>query len=150
MSKTQRLIHGFEQLDAIGAEKNIFKQQDLLRLYGSSSPLNWLLPLNFRGDIMLDLPYGMPAIDLKHMDAHTHPDLQGLLSSAISRLHHCKKESTLTPEKKKQLFYDILVNSPLKDAEILCSAKDKALTELYPTITSELVESVFPSYVRKI
>jgi hypothetical protein len=37
----------------------------------------------------------------------------------------------------------------MKDAEILCSAKDHALEELYPSITAEVVASVYPNYVKE-
>jgi hypothetical protein len=148
MSKVTRKIHCFEQLDEIAAEKNVFKQQALLKEYGSKHPLAAILSLNFNSTIKLDLPEGMPPMDLKDMDAQTHPDLMGLLASGIHRLPHCTTASNLTKNKKETMFYEILINCPLKDAEILCSAKDKSLAELYPSITSELVASVFPQYVK--
>jgi len=144
---TLRKIHAFEQLAEIEAEQNVFKKQELLKEYGAKSPLNYLLSLNFRDDIKLDVPEGMPPMDVKDMDSHTHPDFQGLLGAGISRLQHCTFQSDLKKFKKEQLFYEVLINCPLKDAEILCSAKDKSLVELFPSITAELVKSCFPVYV---
>lgn len=146
-SFTLKKVHAFEQLAEINEEKNVFKQQELLKQYGSKSPLNWLLPLNFKTEYMLDLPEGMPPLDLKDMDEAAHPDTFGLLAGSIPRLIHCTKKSKLTKNKKEQILYEVMVSCPLKDAEIVCSAKDKALTELYPNITKELVGSIFPAYV---
>jgi hypothetical protein len=147
MTRQIKLIHAFEQLSAIENETDITKKTALIRQYGAVSPLSYILSLNFKHDIILDLPEGMPAIDLKDMDIHTHPDLQGLLGGSIARLKHCLLSSDLSAKKKESILYEVLINCPMKDAEILCSAKDHALEELYPSITSELVASVFPAYV---
>lgn len=144
---TLRKIHAYEQLGEIDNEKDPTKKKKLLKEYGSKTPLNFLLSLNFNKNVVLDLPSGMPPLDLKDMDNHTHPDFMGLLGANIARLRHCTPKSDLKKFKKHQMFYDVLINCPLKDAEIVCSAKDKALVELYPTITAEFVKEVFPNYV---
>lgn len=149
MTKNIRLIHAFEQLAAVDNAEGEKKTQ-LLKEYGAKSPLNFILSLNFNHGVNLDLPEGMPPMDLNHMDVVTHPDLAGLLSTSIQRLRHCVVESDLKKLKKEQIFYDVIINVPLKDAEILCSAKDRCLTELYPTITAEFVSTVFPNYVKAI
>lgn len=142
-------IHAYEQLDEIEAEKtDMERKAKLLHQYGKTSPLNFILSLNFNKTVQLDLPEGMPPMDLKDMNQQTHPDFMGLLSSSIARLRHCTTKSDLSRIKKENLFYEVLINCPLKDAEILCSAKDKALEELYPSITAEFVKSVFPAYVK--
>ena len=144
---TLKLIHAFEMLDAIEAETEPYKKMKLVEQYGSVSPLNYILSLNFNHSIKLSLAEGMPALDPKHMDMHTHPDFQGLLAGSIARLRYCIESCEAPQIKKDQIFYDTLINCPLKDAEILCSAKDHALEELYPSITSALVAAVFPQYV---
>lgn len=141
-------IHAFEQLQVINDEKDEHAQQDLLVQYGAVAPLNFILSLNFNHAVKLDLPEGMPPLDLKDMDALTHPDLMGLLSANIGRLRHCTVQSDLKKIKKEQIFYEVLSNCPLKDAEIVCSAKDRALEELFPAITADVVAKAFPSYVR--
>lgn len=146
---TLKKIHAYEQLDEIEAEKtDMERKKKLLQWYGKTSPLNFILSLNFNKTVKLDLPEGMPPMEMKDMNQLTHPDFMGLLSSNIARLRHCLTKSDLPKKKKEQIFYEILINCPLKDAEILCSAKDKALEELYPSITAEFVKSVFPSYVK--
>lgn len=150
MTKVLKAIHCHEQLAAIENENDPAKKLALLKEYGSKSPCNFILSLNFNDGVQLDLPDGMPALDLKDMNQQTHDDFMGLLSASISRLRHCSVKSDLTRRKKEMVFYEVLINCPMKDAEIVCSAKDKALEELYPSITADLVASVFPSYVKKI
>lgn len=143
---TPKLIHAFEQLDAIEKAEGAFKQQ-LLRDYGSKAPLSFLLSLNFNKNVSLDLPEGMPPLNPKEMDTATHPDMMGTLASSIHRLKNCTKASTIPTFKKEDVFIQVLLACPLKDAEIVCSAKDKALVELYPSITAEFVKGVYPNYV---
>ena len=144
----RKLIHGFEQLSAIDAEKDPIRKRNGLRYYGSKLPLSMLLSLNFDNRIKLEIPEGMPPMDPKHMDSGvSHPDFAGLLSSNISKLKYCSVASKLKKFKKEEMFYNVLVNIPLKDAEVLCSAKDHALEELYPSITADLVKEIFPNYV---
>lgn len=142
-----KAVHAFEQLSEIDKETEPNKKMDLLHKYGGQTPLSFLLSLNFRKDITLDLPEGMPPLDPKELDAVTHPDLAGNLASSIHRLKNCTPKSTLKNFKKEEIFVEVLLACPLKDAEILCSAKDKALMELYPTITANFVKAVFPNYV---
>jgi len=141
-------IHCYEQLDEIEKEKDETRKLQLIKEYASRPPLNFILSLNFNSTVKLDLPEGMPPMDPKDMDMLTHPDFMGQLGSTIARLRHCVPGNDLKKFKKEQIFYEVLTNCPLKDAEILCSAKDKALTELYPSVTGELVAKVFPKYVK--
>lgn len=149
MVTTIKKIHAYEQLDALEKITNDVEKALLLKEYGSKPPLNFILSLNFNHGIKLDIPEGMPPMLVKDMDQLTHPDFQGLLAAGIHRLRHCTDKSDLKKFKKEAMFYDVLINCPMKDAEILCSAKDGALTELYPSITADFVKAVFPSYVKE-
>lgn len=143
-----RPVHCFEMLDAIVKEKDPARFKKALGWYGAKLPLNFILSLNFNHTIKLELPEGMPPLDLKDMDAQTHPDMMGLLAGSIGRVKHCLASNcTVSKNKKENIFYEVLINCPLKDAEILCSAKDHALEELYPAITAEAVREIFPAYV---
>ena len=145
-NKSVKLVHAFEQLDAINGTTDENKTK-LLEKYGSAPPLNFLLSLNFKNSIKLDLPEGMPPLSPKELDSVTHPDMIGALSSSIHRIKNCLPNNGLQSFKKQDIFIQILLACPLKDAEIVCSAKDKSLVELYPTITAEFVKTVFPHYV---
>jgi hypothetical protein len=106
------------------------------------------MSLNFRSDIKLDLPEGMPPLEPNEMDTVTHPDMMGALSTSVHRLKNCMSGGTIKQFKKEEIFVQVLLACPMKDAEIVCAAKDKALEELYPSITADLVKSVFPAYVK--
>lgn len=148
-TKNVRPVHAFEMLEAIVKEKDPERFKKALGWYGAKAPLNFILSLNFNHTVKLALPEGMPPMDLKDMDAQTHPDMMGLLAGSIHRVKHClASNATLSKNKKENIFYEVLINCPLKDAEILCSAKDHALTELYPAITAEAVKEIFPQYVK--
>lgn len=138
-------LHAFEFLDEIEKAKDQDKI-NLLKVYGMKVPLNFILSLNF-SDVKLDLPEGMPPLEPTELDTVTHPDLIGNLSASIHRLKNCMPESKIKQFKKEEIFIQVILACPLKDAEILCAAKDKALEELYPSITKELVKEVFPLYV---
>ncbi len=145
-TQTVKLIHAFEMLKKIDQADGQDKIK-LLKEYGIKAPLNYILSLNFRKDINLDLPEGMPPLDPKEMDGVTHPDMMGNLATNVHRLKYCMVGSNIKAFKKEEIFIQVLLSCPLEDAEIICSAKDKALEELYPTITAEFVKSVFPNYV---
>ena len=144
----KKLIPAYEILGAIEAEKDPIRKRNGLRYYGSKLPLSMLLSLNFDNRIKLEIPEGMPPMDPKHMDSGvSHPDFAGLLASGITRLKNCVLSSPLKKYKKEQIWYEIMINCPLRDAELLCDAKDHALEEKYPSITADLVKEIFPNYV---
>ena len=143
-----KLVHAFEILGAIEKAKDQEKI-NLMKEYGAKVPLSMLLTLNFRSDLKLDLPEGMPPMDTKDMDMTVHPDFQGHLGAGIHRLKNCLTTNPIKKFKKEQVFYEVMVNSPIQDRDILCACKDKQLEELYPSITAEFVKSVFPSYVKE-
>ncbi len=147
--KVVKLIHAYEMLDAIEKEKDEAKKKELIKTYGGVVPLNWIFSLNFRNDVILDLPEGMPPLDAKELDESKHPDTFGTLATQIHRLKYCVPSQNIPRFKKEKMFIEVILNCPLKDAEILCSAKDGALEELYPSITPELLASVYPDYVKQ-
>ena len=145
--KTIKLQHAFEMLGEI-EHKTGHDKKMALWTYGKVTPLSFLLSLNFHSGICLDLPEGMPPLHPKEMDNVTHPDLIGSLSASIHRLKNCMPQAkNIKQFKKEDIFIQVLLSCPLKDAEILCSCKDGALEELYPSITPELVKEIFPAYI---
>jgi len=147
--KNIKAIHAFEMLDEIEAAKDGSKKE-LLTKYGAALPLNMLLSLNFDDTVALDLPEGMPPMRKKDLDTSAHPDSFGQLSGSIHKLKYCLPNSNLNRIKKESMFYDVITSCPLKDSEIVCAAKDSELEELYPSITKELVQDVFPLYVNDV
>ncbi len=134
----------FEFLDMI-AKLEGEEQEAKLKEYGALSPLNFLLAMNFDSNVVLDLPSGMPPYNRNESD---HQDLYAPLSTCIKRIMLCTKQNTQTRKvKKEHVFIQMLEGINPKEADILVACKDKALHELYPTITKELVQKVFPAYV---
>ena len=140
-----KLIHSFEQLEAINSAKTEEERKELLLKYGKSSPLNYLLSMNFHSGIKVDLPNGMPPTT--KLDDVTHPDMMHPLHTQITKMRICFVDSKIPKFKKEKVFLDIIEAIPYKEVLILVSCKDKALTETFPNITKELVQEVFPAYV---
>lgn len=121
-------------------------QDELMKTYGNSVPINYLLSLNFNDKVKLDLPEGVPPYK---RDDLTHADFQGALVHSIQRLKNCLPGISLKKMHKESIFIEILESIPPKSADILIFCKDKALHELFPNITKELVEKYHPHLVGK-
>ena len=135
-------IREWEILDVINTDEA--KREPLLAEWGNKVPLNYLLSLNFRDDIKLDLPEGQPPFE---RDEATNSDFQGALAHNIHRLRNCFPGGSLPKVKKELMFIQMLESIPPRSADILCACKDKALGELYPNITKELIQKVLPGLV---
>lgn len=137
--------HANEVLEKINNEKDKEKQKNLLRECGDKLPYNMLLSLNFCDRIKLDLPEGVPPYK---QDGDTDKDLfHSSLAKEIRKLANCMSGVQIPGWKKENIFMQVCECVPLKEAEVLVFAKDKALTELYPNITKELVHELFPNLV---
>lgn len=146
MSKVVTPKFANEYLDAISKAKTEEEQLTLLKKYGAIPPLSFLLSMNYNKTVVFDLPEGMPPYK---RDESIHPDLFAPLGSQIRRMLVCLKSRAEVPKWKKEgVFIEILEAINPAEADILVFCKDRALTELYPAITAELVAKVFPSYVK--
>lgn len=140
-----RLMHSFEKFEAINEAKTDEAREQLLKQYGNDSPLNYLLSMNFNQKIKVDLPEGMP--DTLNLDTRVHPDLMHPLATQINRMRNCFVDARIPKFKKEKIFLDIIECIPIKEVYVLVACKDKALEELYPNITKELVQKVFPNFI---
>ena len=139
-------IHVYEVMEKIEKEADLQKKKMLIWEHGQKPPFNMLWSLNFCDRVKLDLPEGVPPY--KH-DGETNDDLfPSTLAIESRKLVNLMPTVNIAKWKKENIFIQILESIPLKDAEILIFAKDKALTELYPTITKELITEIFPAYVK--
>lgn len=137
--------YAYEFLDKIEKATGDDKKR-LLREYGARPPLNFLLSMNYNSSIVFGIPSGTPPY---RRDEATHADLFSPLASQIPRMKNCLKSNTHIPRMKKEhVFIQLMEAINPKEGDILVACKDRALTELYPTITRELVQSVFPAYVK--
>lgn len=136
--------HVYEYLQLINGAETESKRVDLLKKWGNNLAFRMLLTLNFHKDVNLDLPPGTPPYN---RDEQTHPDLMTPIAGQIQRLKACVKSSNLKKMIKERTFIQVLEMIAPKEADVLVACKDKALHELYPNVTKELVASVFPEYV---
>ena len=144
---TQKPKFANEFLNLIEKAKTEEERVAALRMYGSYPPLNFLLSMNYNMNVVFELPPGMPPYN---RDEATHFDLFSPLASQIRRMQICLKSNGHAPRfKKENVFTQLLESINPQEADILVACKDRALTELYPSITKELVASVFPAYVSK-
>jgi len=143
MKKQYKTIREWEIFEDMN---NLDLQDDLMKQYGNTSPLNYLLSLNFNDNVKLELPEGMPPYN---RDEVTHEDFQGALVHSIARLKNCLPGVKMKKMDKERIFIQILESIPPKSADILVFCKDKALHELFPNITKELVEKYHPHLVGK-
>lgn len=124
------------------------KKIDLLKEHGAVAPLSLLLSLNFDETIKLELPPGMPP---HKRDEASHPDtFQTTLVRELPRMKIFFKGMypDMSKMKKEHQFIQMLEGIPPKEADVLVHVKDKALTEMYPSITKDLVKKYFPNYCR--
>lgn len=137
-----------EVFEKIEKAKTSEEKLTLLKQYGAVHPYNMLLSLNFNDNLELDLPEGTPPYK---RDEATHPDMfQTTLAQQIRRLKSLiKGKNNITKIKREYIFIQVIEGIPPKEADVLIFCKDKQLTELYPSITFDLVKKVFPSYCIK-
>lgn len=138
-------VHAYQILDEINKEKDVEKRKEMIRKAGSEAPFNMLWSLNFCDRIKLDLPEGVPPYK---QDGDTHEDMfSSSLALEIRKIANCMPQAKIPKYKKEGIFIQVCEAIPLKEAELLVFAKDKALEELYPNITKELIGEIFPQYV---
>lgn len=125
------------------------EQLELLKKWGTISPLNMILSLNFDSRISMVFPEGAPPYN---RNESVHPDMCTPLSGQIGRLKGCisfdKRPPGLVRKlDRERVLIQVLEQIAYFEADILIAAKDKKLQEIYPNITAELVKKVFPNYV---
>lgn len=118
-----------------------------LKEWGSKPPMNFLLAMNFDNRISFELPDGMPPYNRNEADSF---EMYAPLSSNIRRMVLLlKSNGSVKAFKKESIFIQMLEGCCPSEADILVSAKDKSLHEIYKWLTPELVKSVFPDYVHE-
>jgi hypothetical protein len=147
---SKKLRYANEYLDEIEKAAGDSKKKLLLE-YGAKSQLNYLLPLNYDKNLNFDVPSGMPP---HNRDESTHPDLFPPLATMVQRLVNCfpnalpNMNPNLRKTKKEQIFIEIMESISPAEGDILVHCKDKALTELYPSLTPELIKEVLPNFIQ--
>ena len=107
-----------------------------------SFALKTILQVNFREDLIFQLPEGPPPYT---PDEGVAGEQLSPINKAIRQLQHCVSTSKVPQWKKEQLFIRLLETVHAEDAKVLIAMKDKKLTEVYPNLTKKLVQKAYPT-----
>lgn len=124
------------------AERIRILQQHNLR------PLRNILALAFDKNIVLDLPDGAPPFKRDTREP------VGMSSASLytesRRLARCAIGDPLPKMRKEMVFVQILEGIHWEEADLVCAAKDKDISKLYPNVTREIVRKAFPNLLTDV
>ena len=123
----------FDKVEEEKTEKGKIKALQTLSTWSSKT----MLQVAYRDGVELDLPEGAPPF--QKLTTITKP-----YKRRLERLTACVKSSGAPKFKKEQQFIWLLETIHEQDANVLIACKDKKLTDLYPSITKELVKTALP------
>ncbi len=98
--------------------------------------LRSILHANFSESISLKMPAGSPPYEPNEEVEHDEALYANMGRFMPSAQHQWARE---------KLFVDFLQSIPAKDAELVIAMKDKKITELFPKITKEVFQEVWPN-----
>ena len=139
MSEEKEVTTLHSMFNKVNKLKQHKRKVDLIKEYRKNFAFTTILQGNFDNNIKLPFPPGPPPYEAKEDPVE--------LNVNAFRFQRCfdKNEHMWAREK---YFISILENIDAKDAEIVIAMKDKKLTELYPTITKELIQEAMPGLVK--
>jgi hypothetical protein len=107
--------------------------------------LNTILQINYRPDVKLDLPVGIPKFQKDNGD----PDMSMSRTRNVipEFLQLSPHNHQLSPEMKLRKFVSILESVNEFEAEVFILAKDRRLELKWPNITLQLVRDAIPGIV---
>lgn len=129
-----------EILEMVSKETKPDAKVDILRKH-NSPVLRDILRLAYDKEKVWLLPEGNPPIKFNDL-----PGQQGNLYSEWRRMYlfFDGGNPNLTDLKREYIFIQILESLDPKDAELLCSVKDKKMP--YKTVTKALIEKAWPGF----
>lgn len=102
-----------------------------------------LFTLNYNPDFKMLLPEGVPPYrkDVDKPIGYNETTLQ----LELKRFYIWMDPNiNISKIKKESLFIEMLEGLHFSEAEVLCAAKDKTLSNLYPSLTEDLARDAFP------
>lgn len=129
----------FEEVEKAKSKEEKAK---ILRAY-DSIPLRGILELNYHPDKKMSLPAGEPPFkkDTTVPDGYSDSNLYVeyrrfyIWTTPMNNISKIRKES---------LFIQMLEGLHWKEAEVVCLAKDRKLTEKYKSLKEDVVREAFP------
>lgn len=127
-----------EILELVSKAPNKAKKLELLKQHDSST-LRTILQGAYHPEIEWLLPEGTPPFTKSSL-----VDLQSVLFKEARKLYLFVKggHATLKPNRREQLFIELLESLDPADADLICSIKDKKIP--YKGINPALVREAFP------
>ena len=130
--KISNILQLIEDADSENKKIKILKKND-------NFVLRTILQGNFNDNIKFDMPDGTPP--LKELDEDTKVInlddnlMKKICQSCDKRNHQWKRE---------RIFTECINNLNEEERDIIIAMKDKTISELYPSITYELVKEAYP------
>lgn len=141
MDEEKEIITLHSMLTKINKLKQHKRKVDLVKEYKSNFAFRTVLQGNFVDNIKFPFPPGPPPYIPK-------PEKESVeLNPKLFNFARCFDRSEHQWQRERY-FTSILENVDAKDAKIIIAMKDKKLTELYPTITKELIKEAIPGLIR--
>ena len=106
-----------------------------------SYSIKTLLQLAYNDNIKLDVPTGTPPFEADAAPKGCQP---AGFKSVIKRIGNCLTQGVFPAVKKESIFIGILESVHPEDAKIIIAAKDKKLDKLYPKVSKNLVDKIWP------
>lgn len=101
-----------------------------------------LLQVNFREDLVFDLPEGTPP----YKESSAVPGTQSRhFEKLVYDLKNLIKGSPLSGIKKQTIYINLLESLSAQDAKIVIAVKDKNLKSLYKTLTESTIKKAYPT-----
>ena len=127
-----------EELERINNFKQHKRRVTALKEHNETISIRTLLYGNFNTRIDLRMPEGAPPYEPNEEGVHDEKKYN--MSPMVNfQTHQWKRE---------KYFIDLLQSVPPKDAEVIVAHKDKKITEMFPNITKELIDEVWPGFIK--
>lgn len=135
-----------EEIEKLTSKSN--KIEILGTKFKDHTPLLRILKMNFCDTVQSIFPEGEPPFKKEEDDGPGKSSLWVYLKH-FPYFVKCGIAQKLPPLKREQILIEMLESVDLKEAEMFCVAKDKALETQYPSITLEVVQKAFPGLIIK-
>ena len=132
---------GISEILELVQEAKTSEEKVLILRQNNSPVLRDILRLAYDKDIVWLLPEGTPPFE-----ENTTPKQQGVLLGEWRKMYlfFPGGNDNLKPTKREYLFIQMLSSIDPKDANLICSIKDKKMP--YKSITKKLIEQAFPGF----
>lgn len=139
-AKDMQVFEILDKLEKIVDKDN--KVEYLVENFSDHKPLQYILKWNFCDSVESVIPDGTPPFNNEEQDGPSRSSLWSYLSvfPVFVRSVQSQKMQSL---KREQIFIEMLESLDNSEAEMVCLAKDKKLTEKW-SIEMEVAQQAFP------